>query len=91
MAPAFAGASASEDYHLIIGLADTARFRADDPEELVVASLLCPVCLRSAGVDRDLDAHGYDPSVLCHCDECRQSWRVYLTDQQALRLALTAV
>jgi hypothetical protein len=28
-------------------LADTARFREDDPDELVAASLACPLCLRS--------------------------------------------
>jgi hypothetical protein len=86
---AVAGCPPARDDQAITRLADTARFRADDPQELVAASLLCPVCLRDAAADRDLDTEGYDPSVLCHCDHCGQSWRVYLTDQQALRLALT--
>ena len=89
MLPVAAHAVSGHD-RIIIGLADTARFRADDPQELVAASLLCPVCLRNPAEGHDLDADGYDPSVLCHCEHCGQSWRVYLTDQQALRLALTA-
>jgi hypothetical protein len=72
-------------------LADTARFRTDDPDELVIASLACPVCLHSDEIDWELEADGYDPSAQCVCSRCEQSWRVYLTPDQALRLALMAV
>jgi hypothetical protein len=69
-------------------LADTARFRSDDPDELVTASLACPICLRSEEVEWDAALQGYDPSVECRCPRCEESWRVYLEPQQALRLAL---
>ena len=71
--------------------ADTARFRTDDPDELVLASLACPICLRAANVSWRLDADGYDPSVECVCDRCEQSWRVYMTPYQALRIGLMAL
>jgi hypothetical protein len=73
-------------------LTDTARFRAEDADELVTASLACPICLRSGIVAWELDADdGYDPSVRCGCPRCEQSWRVYLTPQQVLRLGLMSV
>jgi hypothetical protein len=70
------------------GLADTARFLADDPDQLVLASLACPICLSSAEVEWTLEADGYDPSVECVCDRCAQTWRVYMTPDQALRVGL---
>jgi DNA-directed RNA polymerase subunit M/transcription elongation factor TFIIS len=69
-------------------LADTARFRTDDPEELVMASLACPMCLSSAAVEWRLEDEGYDPSVECTCDRCEQTWRVYMTPLQSLRASL---
>ncbi len=69
-------------------LADTARFRADDPDELVTASLACPLCLCSEEVEWEAALEGYDPSVECHCPRCSERWRVYLEPQQALRLGL---
>jgi hypothetical protein len=69
-------------------LADTARFRADDPDELVTASLACPLCLRSDCVRWEAALDGYDPSVECHCPDCDERWRVYLAPHQALRLGL---
>jgi hypothetical protein len=70
------------------GLADTARFRSDDPDELVLASLSCPICLSGNEVDWTLEGEGYDPSVECVCHLCEWSWCVYLTPDQALRLTL---
>jgi hypothetical protein len=67
---------------------DTARFRSDDPDPLVVASLACPVCLHADSVDWDAALDGYDPSVECSCGRCEEEWQVYLTPQQALRLGL---
>src|SRR5919201_1291387 len=69
-------------------LADTARFRTDDPDALVRASLACPICLRSDDLEWHAALDGYDPSVECRCPRCEDSWRVYLEPQQALRLAL---
>jgi hypothetical protein len=68
--------------------ADTARFRTDDPDVLVSASLACPVCLRSDAVERRLALDGYDPSVECGCPRCDVRWRVYLQPLQALRFSL---
>jgi hypothetical protein len=69
-------------------LADTARFRADDPDPLVVASLACPICLGSDDVQWSAALQGYDPSVQCRCARCKERWSVYLAPEQALRLAL---
>jgi hypothetical protein len=71
--------------------ADTARFRATDPDELVLASLACPICLYSDEVEWTAAIHGYDPSVQCRCARCGERWRVYLAPQQALRLGLMRV
>lgn len=70
--------------------ADTARFRADDPDVLVAASLACPLCLHGDDVEWHLDSDGYDPSVQCLCRACHERWRVYLVPQQELRLGLMA-
>jgi hypothetical protein len=69
-------------------LADTARFRANDPDALVTASLACPMCLRSERVHCEAALDGYDPSLECRCPSCEQGWRVYLAPQQALRFGL---
>ncbi|HWE34383.1 MAG TPA: hypothetical protein VG410_12910 [Solirubrobacteraceae bacterium] len=68
---------------------DTARFRADDPDELVTASLACPLCLCSEDVLWEACFDGdYDPSVECSCPHCEERWRVYLTQEQELRVGL---
>lgn len=72
----------------IPGLADTARFAPNDPDELVMASLACPVCLHGDEVQWRAALQGYDPSVQCLCPRCDARWRVYLTPDQALRLGL---
>ncbi|MDQ6822011.1 MAG: hypothetical protein ACR2L9_13640 [Solirubrobacteraceae bacterium] len=69
-------------------LTDTARFRTDDPDSLVIASLACPICLRSQQVDWEASLDGHDPSVQCECPGCGECWSVYLAPQQALRLSL---
>jgi hypothetical protein len=74
----------------MIGVADVARFRTDDPEPLVLASLACPVCLGTEQVEWALDSDGYDPWVQCVCRHCEERWPVYLTPWQALRLELMA-
>ena len=72
----------------IATLTDTARFLPGDPDELVAASLACPVCLRAEGVGRWEALEGYDPSVSCRCPSCDMEWSVYLTPEQALRIGL---
>lgn len=75
----------------VLSLTDTARFRVDDPDALVTASLACPVCLRSERVRWSAALQdGYDPSVACECPDCLTHWRVYLQPLQALRLRLMA-
>jgi hypothetical protein len=69
-------------------LADTARFRPNDPDALVTASLACPICLRSDEVIWEAALDGYDPSVECRCPACEERWRVYLMPEQALRFGL---
>jgi len=69
-------------------LADTARFRADDPDALVTAALACPICLRSDEIEWEAALSGYDPSVQCRCPGCEERWRVYLAPHQALRLSV---
>ncbi len=73
---------------LLATFTDIARFRSDDPDALVSASLACPVCLHSDGISRDATLEGHDPSVRCFCPECSAGWRVYLAPQQALRMGL---
>lgn len=64
-----------------------ATYRADDPAELVAASLACPWCL-AAAVDYELRAEEFDASAECRCRACDHSWRLFLAPEQALRLAL---
>jgi hypothetical protein len=75
----------------IAQLVDIARFRPDDPDALVHASLACPICLCSEDVEWEASLQGYDPSVQCRCPSCSQQWRVYLAPDQALRLGLMPV
>ena len=72
-------------------LADTARFRADDPDPLVLAALACPICLRSDEVRWVAALDRYDPSVQCRCPSCSEHWSVYLAPEQALRFGLMDV
>jgi hypothetical protein len=72
----------------MVSCTDTARFRPDDPDALVAASLACPYCLGSESVHWHAALDGYDPSVECSCGCCDEGWRVYLTPEQALRLGL---
>jgi hypothetical protein len=84
----FAGAASARETPSIAPLVDIARFRPDDPDTLVHASLACPVCLRGDDVEWEGSLQGYDPSVQCRCPSCSEKWRVYLAPEQALRLGL---
>jgi hypothetical protein len=68
--------------------ADVARFRPDDPDDLVSAALACPFCLRAEEVHVTAALEGYDPRVDCLCPSCSERWQVYLNPQQALRFGL---
>ncbi len=72
------------------GLTDVARFRAEDPDEVVTASLACPFCLGGDEVAWALDSERdrYDAAVRCECGRCEQSWKVYVAPDQMLRLSL---
>lgn len=64
---------------------DTARFRVDDPDELVAASFACPGCLGSqveVVVVGDDDEH----TARCACRMCGMAWIVGLTTWQVVRL-----
>ena len=71
-------------------MTDVARFRPDDPDALVQASLACPLCLSSEAVSWEGALEGYDPSIRCECTSCQQEWSVFLVPEQALRLGLMA-
>jgi hypothetical protein len=71
-------------------MTDVARFRPDDPDELVLASLACPLCLCSEPVRWTGALEGYDPTIRCECISCQGEWNVYLAPEQALRLGLMA-
>ena len=66
---------------------ETAHFRGDDVDCLVVASLACPACL-SSSVDWELDQRAYEPAVRCRCRACGHGRTLHLSPEQALRLAL---
>ena len=72
-------------------ITDVARFRPDDPDELVRAALACPLCLRADEVGFTVSLEDYDPHIDCECPWCLERWLVYLDPQQALRFALLTV
>lgn len=67
---------------------DVARFRPEDPAELVEAAFACPVCLHAPSMVRLPGAHD-DPSAACVCAPCATGWEVALDPVQQLRLALS--
>ena len=68
-------------------LDDVARFRPDDPEPLVAASFLCPLCL-AVEVTGELLVAGEDSEVICSCAGCDAVWSVALDPAQLMRLVL---
>jgi len=67
---------------------DVARFRPEDPQELVRASFACPLCLQEASVVRLPESHD-DLAAQCACLPCHAGWEVALSATQMLRLALS--
>jgi hypothetical protein len=68
-------------------LTETARFRPDDDGCFVAADLACPWCL-SWQVEWRLEHTGYEDRATCRCTSCERERVVFLTPEQALRLAL---
>lgn len=69
-------------------LTDSARFAVDDPDPLVIASFMCPYCLRTpADALFNLDEPN-GSAILCHCADCSRRWVVAVNAGQAMRLAI---
>lgn len=68
---------------------ESASFRLDDPDCLVMASLACRRCL-SGQVSWSLEMLDYDARVSCSCDACGKRRTVFVTPGQAFRLSLHA-
>ena len=66
---------------------DIARFLGHDQACLVAASLACPVCL-SGDVAWRLDLTTWEPRADCACRSCGHERHLFLSQDQALRLAL---
>jgi len=66
---------------------DCARFRVEDHDEIVAASLACRFCLRTA-VAVDVDRDEFGGVARCHCQVCRAITTITLDHDQVLRLAL---
>jgi hypothetical protein len=73
--------------HDIDQLSETAHFRPDDDGCYVAADLACPWCL-SWQVRWRLLPGSYDARAECRCETCGRERTVFLTPEQALRLAL---
>jgi hypothetical protein len=67
---------------------DVARFRPDDPAELVAASFACPLCLHAPVAVR-LPGAFDEPAAACMCGSCATGWDVALDAMQLLRLTLS--
>ena len=66
---------------------ELAAFRGDDAPALVDASLSCTMCL-SGAVEWSLVADVWEAEVECRCHSCGYGRTVWVTGEQALRLAL---
>jgi hypothetical protein len=71
-----------------VTLTDTARFAVDDPEPIVLAAFVCPICLeRPTSALFSLDEPN-ESAVVCDCGDCRTNWVVAVNPGQAMRLAI---
>jgi hypothetical protein len=66
---------------------DVARFEIEDPEDLVAASFMCPLCLH-APCRVLLEDGDVLPAAACSCASCGYEWSVGLEAHQLLRLSL---
>jgi hypothetical protein len=75
------------DRHAHIPTDDVARFRAGDPDALVAASFACPWCLHRPAAVVVAGAE-HECAASCVCADCARGWRVALSVEQSLRMAL---
>lgn len=68
-------------------MSEIASFRADDDGCYVAPDRACPWCL-SWAVEWRLRRLGWDAAAVCRCTSCERERDVYLSPEQALRLAL---
>lgn len=66
---------------------DDARFTREDPGELVLAALCCPVCLAAEWVSWMYGQSGPEPYLDCGCLDCDVRWYVRVTPEQMQRIA----
>jgi hypothetical protein len=66
-------------------LHDYARFHCEDPDDLVLASLACGLCLRSPTTVLVIGPPA-EAAALCHCATCGAATEVALQPDQELRL-----
>jgi hypothetical protein len=66
---------------------DVARFDIEDPEALVAATFMCPLCLR-APCRVVLEDGDVLPVAACSCTTCGHDWVIGLEAHQLLRLSL---
>lgn len=72
---------------MIAAAADVARFTDSDPDDLVVAALACPYCLRTAAA-AELRAAGRRVIAHAFCGVCEGAgWEVALAADQARRVS----
>ena len=67
--------------------ADTARFAPSDPDAIVSATFVCPLCLRNLSVEIVVEPER-DALALCRCFRCAVRTTIALTAEQTLRLTL---
>jgi hypothetical protein len=70
---------------------DTARFTAEDPRELVIAALSCPICLTGEGVGWSEGRWGHQHYLDCACSVCNFRWHLRVTFEQLLRVAALTI
>jgi hypothetical protein len=66
---------------------DSARFTWEDPGELVLAAVSCPVCLAAEPVSWTYGRWGRAAYLDCACLECSVRWYLRVTPEQLLRIS----
>lgn len=67
---------------------DSARFTWEDPVELVLAAVSCPVCLTADPVGWAYVRRGRQPYLECACLDCGVRWYLRVTPEQLLRISV---
>lgn len=66
---------------------DAARFTWEDPGELVLAAVSCPVCLTARPVNWMYERRGRELYLDCACVDCHVRWYLRVTPDQLLRIS----